>query len=73
MQHSEKLNYMKTATAIVGFAFKESDLDLLVSTYEKVIEKKGDTDLRDLAKVKAEVQQREHDRIVESMTKQSQQ
>lgn len=37
MQHSEKLTYMKTATAIVGFAFKESDLDLLVSTYEKVI------------------------------------
>lgn len=73
MDHTEKLTYMKAATNIVGFAFKESDLDLLVSTYEVVIAKEGDTNLHDLAKVKAEVQQRERERIVESMTKQSQQ
>ena len=69
MDHIEKLTYMKTSTNIVGFAFKESDLDLLVSTYEVVIAKKGDTNLHDLAKVKAEVHQREPVRVVKAANK----
>jgi hypothetical protein len=65
MTHAEKLEYMKIAGGIVGFAFTDETLDMLVSTYELVMQKGGDTDLHDICKVKVEVQEREKERLIE--------
>ena len=58
MTHEEKINYMKIATGIVGFGFEKRGLDLLVSVYDLVLEKKGETDLRSISKIKAIVEDR---------------
>ena len=58
MTHEQKINYMKIACGVVGYAFDPKGLDLLVSLYELVIEKQGSSDLNDIAKVEVEVKQR---------------
>lgn len=58
MTHEEKINYMKIAAGVVGYAFDPKGLDLLVSLYELVIEKQGNSDLSDIAKVETQVKQR---------------
>lgn len=58
MTHEEKINYMKIAAGIVGYGFDTKALDMLVSLYELVIEKQGETDLKTLCKVEADVKKR---------------
>ena len=58
MTHGQKLEYMNLAGGIVGFRFSDKDLDMLVSTYELILEKQGRTDISDLCKVKADVNDR---------------
>ncbi len=58
MTHEQKINYMKIACGVVGYAFDPKGLDLLVSLYELVIEKQGNSDLDDICKVEVEVKQR---------------
>ena len=58
MTHEQKLEYMNLAGGIVGFRFADKDLDMLVSTYELILEKQGRTDISDLCKVKADVNDR---------------
>jgi hypothetical protein len=58
MTHEEKINYMKIAAGIVGYGFDTKSLDMLVSLYELVIEKQGETDLKTVSKVKADVEKR---------------
>ena len=58
MTHEEKINYMRIATGIVGIKFYGNDADLLVSLYELVIEKKGETDLDSVCRVESEVKDR---------------
>lgn len=58
MTHEEKIQYMRFAASLVGFGFSPADLDLLVSLYEKINEKKGETNLEDIATIRAEVEQR---------------
>jgi hypothetical protein len=58
MSHKQKLDYMNLAGGIVGFRFADKDLDMLVSTYELILEKQGATDVSDLLKVKADVNDR---------------
>ena len=58
MTHEEKINYMKIATGIVGYGFDTKGLDMLVSLYELVIEKQGETDVKTICKVEVEVKQR---------------
>lgn len=60
MTHEEKINYMKIAAGIVGYGFDTKGLDMLVSIYELVIEKKGETDLHTICKVGAEVEKRDN-------------
>ena len=62
MKHEEKINYMKIAAGIVGFGFDTKGLDMLVSMYDLVIEKKGDTDLNSIVKVECAVEEREKER-----------
>ena len=58
MTHEEKIKYMKVATGIVGYNFNPKILDLLVSIYDLVLEKQGETDLKSVCKVEAEVNER---------------
>ena len=53
---------MKIAAGIVGYGFDKKGLDMLVSMYELVIEKKGDTDLDSIIKVKYAVEERGKDK-----------
>lgn len=68
MTHQEKINYMKIASGIVGYGFDEKGLDMLVSIYDLVIEKKGDTDLEQIISVQFVVEEREKKRVKEALT-----
>ena len=63
MTHEEKVNYMKIAAGIVGYCFDKKGLDMLVSIYDLVLEKKGETDLHSIVKVECAVEEREKERI----------
>ena len=58
MTHEEKINYMRIATGIVGYGFDNKGLDMIVSLYELVIKKKGESDLKTVCKIEAEVKKR---------------
>ena len=64
MTHEEKINYMKIAAGIVGYGIETKGLDMLVSIYDLVIEKQGDTDLHSIVKVEVEVNEREKERKI---------
>ena len=58
MKHEEKLKYMALASRICGFNFHPQDLDLIVSLYEHISQYGGDTDLRSLAKIKMDIEEK---------------
>ena len=58
MTHEEKINYMKIASGMVGYAFNPKDLDTLVSIYELLVKKKGKADLRAVLQVESDVKER---------------
>jgi len=58
MEHKEKINYMRMASNLTGFGFPEKELDMLVSLYDLILEKKGETSLEDIAKVQVEIEER---------------
>lgn len=58
MTHTEKINYMRIAAGIVGYGFDEKGLDMLVSIYELVIEKQGETDLKTITNIESDVKKR---------------
>lgn len=69
MTHEEKINYMRIATGIAGFGIKNEHLDLLVSIYELVLEKKGKTDMISCLNVEDEVKKREKVRHTSELLK----
>lgn len=58
MQHLEKINYLRIAYGIAGFRIKDEDIDLIISLYEKVLDKQGETTLDDVVEVTTEVHNR---------------
>lgn len=66
MTHKEKVLYMEIACSIVGYKFEHKGIDMLVSLYDLVIDKKGETDLLSIARVKAQVEERSVKEMVES-------
>jgi len=52
LTHEDKISYMRIATDLSGFGFNDQGLDLLVSFYDLILKKAGETDLKDIAKVK---------------------
>lgn len=59
MTQEQKINYMRIAAGIVGYGFDNKGLDMLVSLYELVIEKQGETDMNSVCKIEAEVKKRD--------------
>lgn len=58
MTHEEKISYMKVAAGIIGYNFEKQGLDMLVSIYDKILEKKGETDLKDLVDIQLNVERK---------------
>lgn len=65
MTHEEKINYMRLACGLCGFHMRTQDMDLLVSMYEGILEKKGAFNLADGVMVETLVKGRELRRQVE--------
>jgi hypothetical protein len=59
MKHEDKINYMRIAAGIVGYTFDPKGLDMMVSLYDLVLEKQGDTDLKIICKVEDDVKSRD--------------
>lgn len=53
MNYEQKINYMRLAANVCRYGMTDKDVDLLVSLYELIIEKQGNTDLEDIAKAEA--------------------
>lgn len=58
MTHEIKIKYMRIAAGICSYGFTDEQLDLLISLYELVLEKEGETDLNSISNVEQEVKQR---------------
>jgi hypothetical protein len=58
MTHEEKSKYMSIAMGMCGLSVSEELLDTLLSVYELVLEKKGDTDINSVAKIQFEAKER---------------
>lgn len=58
MEHSVKINYMRIAAGLCGFTIPQSDMDLLVSVYELVLKKKGDSSVQDIVGIELAVKKR---------------
>lgn len=58
MTHEEKINYMRIAAGVAGFGIKNEHLDLLVSIYELILEKRGKGNINDIVDVEGEVKKR---------------
>lgn len=66
MTHEEKIHYMQLACGLVQIGFHLKDLDMLVSMYDLVLEKKGNTDLNSMIDIQFEVEKREEERLTAS-------
>lgn len=58
MTHEEKINYLRISAGICGFSIQNEHLDLLISLYELILEKKGDGRIDDIVEVELEVKER---------------
>lgn len=58
MTQDEKIDYMRIALGVCGFDASHEHLDLIVTCYEYVIEKKGDGNIKELSKLQVEVKNR---------------
>jgi hypothetical protein len=64
MTHEMKIEYMKIAAGVCCLGFSFEQLDLLVSLYELVLQKEGETDLRSMVDVKIAAKRRAEEREV---------
>lgn len=60
MTHDEKIQYLKIALGIAGLGVDHKHLNLMISIYELVLEKKGETTLDDVIKVEYKTKENEN-------------
>jgi len=65
MTQEDKLRYFKMAASFNNMGFTTGQVDLLVSMYEVVMQKKGKTSIDDMVRVQFEVKDREIERKIE--------
>ena len=58
MTDKEKLNYMRIASAIIGYDLKEKDLDTVLSIHDLILRKEGEADLEDVVKIEHEIEKK---------------
>lgn len=73
---NQKIEYMRHAANLCNFGFSYDQLDLLVSLYDLVSEKGGDTDLKMICQTEYEAKERAEERsqqiLVERIKKEKQ-
>ena len=60
--NEKKINFMKIAANLCGFNMSIEQMDLIVSLYEAVSELKGELNVEQIAKIQANVKEREYER-----------
>jgi cystathionine beta-lyase family protein involved in aluminum resistance len=55
MTNEDKISYMQVAASVVGYSMDKKGLESLVTIYDKVLEKKGQTDLSDLVDIQISI------------------
>jgi hypothetical protein len=58
MTDKEKLNYMRIASAIIGYDLKEKDLDTVLSIHDLILRKKGEAHLKDIVKIEHNIEKK---------------
>jgi hypothetical protein len=58
MTDKEKLNYMRIASAIIGYDLKEKDLDTVLSIHDLILRKEGEADLEDVVKIEHDIEKK---------------
>lgn len=58
MTDKEKLNYMRIASAIIGYDLKEKDLDTVLSIHDLILKKEGEADLEDVVKIEHDIEKK---------------
>ena len=58
MTHGEKLKFLQIALAMEGYTITEKTADLIVTTYDQILDKKGKFKLKDAVKVQGEIEHR---------------
>lgn len=59
MSHEEKIECMRLACGICNFGIDHKNMDLLVSLYELILEKKDNANIKDALQVQREVKERD--------------
>jgi hypothetical protein len=59
MSIEEKIQYMRIACNIAGYGFKDDAIDMIVSLYELILEKKGKGAIDDIVRIEYEVKKRQ--------------
>ena len=58
MTDKEKLNYMRIASAIIGYDLKEKDLDTVLSIHDLILKKEGEAGLKDIVKIECDIEKK---------------
>lgn len=58
MEHELKVKYLRITMTLASVGIDETTADLIVSCYEKIVEKQGETNLHDVSAIEAAVQER---------------
>ena len=58
MTDKEKFNYMRIASAIIGYDLKEKDLDTVLSIHDLILKKEGKAGLKDIVKIEHEIEKK---------------
>ena len=61
MNNNEKLTYMRQAVNLAGFSLNDKGLEMLISLYDLIRQKKGRTTLKDVTKTVCDVSNK-HDK-----------
>lgn len=58
MTHDEKITYMQVAASIVGYNFDLKGIDMLISIYDYILLRKGESDMQSIVKIQCAVEDR---------------
>ncbi|GJQ44026.1 MAG: hypothetical protein JETCAE03_35240 [Ignavibacteriaceae bacterium] len=55
MTEKQKINYLRIALGVQQLGIREKDLAKIIATYEALLEKKGNLNLRDIAEIEVSI------------------
>jgi hypothetical protein len=65
MKHEDKIKYIQIACGMCGFNIPMEYMDMIISMYELILEKEGNADMKDIARIMAIVKEKYHEKIDE--------